>query len=129
MNSGLNAVQLRIFTNDRYFVCIAHPSRYHRILLDWYIMTIGQPAAATSRVALPLATSEKSTARAVLLTESMLYWHSKPGICVALKISSRLASTATAVNVAAGYFSLRRSAICCIGCPSDSISAACAPEM
>ena len=69
-----NSLPARMFTSEKSLVLIIiHPNRCHKIRLLWYITTMGQPAAATSRVALPLATIEKSTSPAVLLTESTLY--------------------------------------------------------
>ena len=70
MNSGTNWQFANMFTSDRKFVLMSHhPRRCQTNLLDWYIMTMGQPAAATWSVALPLATMAKSALRVVSATE------------------------------------------------------------
>ena len=50
-------------------------------------ITIGQPIAATCKVALPLATIAKSASEAASLTESVVYLHLNPRICIDFKIS------------------------------------------
>ena len=73
MNSGTSCFSAKMLTSESSFVFISHqPTVCHKMRLDWYIMTIGQPAAATWRVAEPLATIVKSDDCVISITESVV---------------------------------------------------------